>query len=115
MALCRLCDATLIPARNQRVMIQGEKYKFADLPRGQKLNLYVPEGMCALAMTPGAPAEELEKIVPPTTEVAQADTAPAPMANRLPSTAGPLPLVLVAGLLSLLIGLGMTIRRRFIH
>lgn len=103
----------LDPARNQRVTIDGQKYKFSDLSRGQKLNLYVPEGMYAIAMSPGAPAEELERIVPPSTEVAQMDTAPTPMADRLPHTAGPLPLVLLAGLMSLFAGLGMTIRRRF--
>ena len=106
-------QVTLEPARNQRVTIDGQKYRFSELSRGQQLNVYVPEGMYAIALAPGAPAEALDKIVPPSTEVAQVDTAPAPMTNRLPSTAGPLPWVLLAGLMSLVAGLGITVGRRF--
>lgn len=105
---------TLQPGARQRLVIEGESYRFADLTRGQNLHLYVPENMYAVATEPGEPRDELAEIVTPMekSEVAQVDTAPAPMVNRLPRTAGPLPLVLLAGLMSLLFGFGMSLRRR---
>jgi hypothetical protein len=109
-------DVTLLPAAAQRVQIAGQTYRFNELPRGQILNLYVPEGMFAVAVEPGAPPEQLAQIVTqPRQQVAQAEPAPAraALAQRLPSTAGPLPLIAVAGFMALLSGLGLTIRRRF--
>lgn len=109
-------ELTLMPAAAQRVRIGGREYRFSQLTRGQELNLYVPEGMFAVAVEPGVPAEQLAEIVSPGVRLAQADEpAPraAPAERQLPSTAGPLPLVLLAGLVSLLGGLALTIRRRF--
>jgi len=106
-------ELTLMPASEQRVSIDGRTYRFSELTRGQELNLYVPEGIFAVGSTPGAPTEQLAQIVrepAPVAQVAQADRAPA---RTLPSTAGPLPLLVLAGLMSLLGGLGLTIRRRF--
>lgn len=108
-------ELTLMPADQQRVSIDGRSYRFSELTRGQQLNLYVPEGMYALALEPGAPPEQLAQIVePPAQQVqlAQADRAPAATAQRLPSTAGPLPFLALGGLMSLLGGLGFSIRRR---
>lgn len=104
---------TLVPGPRQRAMIEGESYKFADLVRGQNLHLYVPENMYEVATLPGKPQDEFSTIVAPTqkTEVAQAETAPA----ALPHTAGPLPLALLAGLVSLIAGLGMTMWRKLSH
>ncbi len=107
---------TLMPAPEQRVSIEGRPYRFSELTRGQQLNVYVPEGMYALALEPGAPPEQLAQIVVPpaeTVQLAQADRAPAATAQRLPSTAGPLPFLALGGLVSLLGGLGLSIRRRF--
>jgi hypothetical protein len=113
-------ELNLMPAQGQRVSIDGRPYRFSDLKRGQQLNLYVPEGMYALALEPGAPPEQLAQIVAPSAQrvqLAQADRAPAPAATataqRLPSTAGPLPFLVLGGLASLLAGLGLSIRRRF--
>jgi hypothetical protein len=121
---------TLMPAQGQRVTIEGRTYEFRDLQRSQELNLYVPEGMFAVATEPGAPAEELAEIVvepvarsaqvspqpaQPATGplLAQADRTPARTPAVLPDTAGPLPWFAVAGLMSLLFALGLGIRRRF--
>ena len=67
------------------------------------------------------PFEQLAQIVrQPTSQaqtplLAQADRVPAGTSTRrLPSTAGPLPLFALAGLISVLSGLGLTIRRRFL-
>lgn len=85
-----------------------------------------------MATEPGAPLEELAEIVldepversaevsqepaPPVTGplLAQADRTPGRTPAVLPDTAGPLPLFALAGVLSLLGGLGLTIRRRFL-
>jgi hypothetical protein len=117
-------DVTVLPAATQRVSIQGREYRFSELTRGQTLNLFVPEGMFAVAMEPGAPPEQLAQIVTQPREQlaqaqqpAQAQQQPAQarttVAQRLPDTAGPLPLLAAAGFMALLGGIGLTIRRRF--
>jgi hypothetical protein len=113
---------TVAPASEQRVRIDGRPYRFSELTRGQPLNVYVPESIFAVAVEPGAPPEQLAQIVrdpirlaqaDPAPQLAQAERGPAQAEPRLPSTAGPLPLLLIAGLVSALAGLGLTIRRRF--
>ena len=106
-------NVTLKPAPEQRVSIDGRSYRFSELTRGQQLNVYIPERMFAVAIEPGAPPEQLAQIVVEPTRLAQADPAPTQVAQQLPSTAGPLPLFLLAGLASLLSGLGLAVRRRF--
>jgi hypothetical protein len=111
-------ELTLMPAQGQRVSIDGRPYRFSELTRGQQLNLYVPEGMYALALEPGAPPEQLAQVVAPPAQgvqLAQADRAPAAAApaRQLPNTAGPLPLLALGGLASVLAGLALSIRRRF--
>ncbi len=109
-------SATIMPAYGQTVAIDGRDYRFAELRRGQVLNVYVPEGMYAFAMQPGAPTEQRAQIVrfSPDTVPAQttAATTTRMTASRLPATAGPLPFIAIGGLLALMGGLGMSIRRR---
>jgi len=111
---------TLMPVEGQRVAIDSREYRFSELTEGQTLSLYVPEGIFAIASAVGAPTEQLAQIVPEPIQLAQAEPArqpataqPAQTKQMLPRTAGPLPLVAVAGLLSLVGGLGLGIRRRF--
>ena len=56
-------ELRLMPSPGQRVSIQGQTYRFSELTPGQELNLYVPEGIFAVASEPGAPAEQLAQIV----------------------------------------------------
>ena len=46
----------LMPAPDQRVLIDGQRVRFSQLKPGQELNFYVPESRYALATEPGAPA-----------------------------------------------------------
>ena len=96
---------TITPAHDQTVEIDGTQYEFSALRPGQMLNVYVPEGMYAFSMAPGAPPAEVVQI---SDEPAPAD----PVIARLPSTAGPLPWLALGGLVSLLGGIGFAIRRR---
>lgn len=102
---------TIMPARDQRVTIDGREYRFSDLRPGQILNVYVPEGMYSFALAPRAPVAQHVRVVEiqPEPYVAPATVA----ARTLPSTAGPLPLLAIGGALALLGGLGFTIRRRY--
>lgn len=109
---------TLRPAPEQRVLIEGRRYRFADLDRGQELSLYVPEGLYAVATEPGPPPERMAQIVPSETRAPAATTEPARVAQataapaaRLPDTAGSAPLLVLAGLLAAAGGCALTLRR----
>lgn len=123
---------TLMPEPGQRVHIDNQDVRFSDLSRDQVLSFYVPEGAIGFAVEPGVEHTRLVKVVKTTEEseyatestaneqpaneqpvqLAQADTQPSQPASRLPSTAGPLPLIALGGLMSLLGGLGLTLRRK---
>jgi len=106
----------LMPNPGQMVLLDDREYAFSSLRNDQRLNFYVPEGMYGFTVTPGAPPAQLVKVVEQPAPVvapvrmAQADRRPVAV---LPATAGPLPLLALGGLFSLLGGLGLTLRRRF--
>lgn len=114
---------SLMPAPGQRVTLDGSTYQFSELRRGQVLNFYVPEGSYAFSAQPGAPPTERATVVATLEEepapaerpvqFAQAEPRPARSTYQLPATAGPLPVIALGGVLSLLGGLGLTMRRRF--
>ena len=114
-----LGEVKLRPSPDQRVLLDGRPTRFSDLRRGQILNFYAPEGMYAFATEPGAPPAEVVQIVEPqpTTQapvqMAQAQPTTSPRPTTLPATAGPLPIIALGGLLSLLGGITLTMRRRF--
>ena len=99
---------TITPAHDQTVEIDGAQYEFSALRPGQMLNVYVPEGMYAFSMAPGAPPAQAVEIA----DEPIATVAAGPVIAQLPSTAGPLPWLVVGGLASLLGGIGFAIRRR---
>ncbi len=113
---------TLMPEAGQRAHISGEEVRFSDLDRNQVLSFYVPEGAIGFAVEPKS-SSRVVKVVKTTenpvyvedeapVQMAQADTRSNETATSLPSTAGPLPLFALGGLMSLLGGLGLTIRRK---
>jgi len=131
-----LGELVLQPAPQQRAMIDGKWVEFSDLTPGQGLNFYAPESAFALATEPGVPAERMARILPQsrpaattqatrqsqvaaiepvkttTTPASLAKAEPEYVAATLPDTAGPLPLLAVTGLVSLLGGIGLALRRR---
>ena len=118
---------SLKPGPNQRVDLDGRQTRFADLRRGQVLNFYAPEGSYAFTTEPGSTeqvqivqvedqdAQRLrdEAAARRSRELAQAEPAIDTRRNTLPATAGPLPMIALGGLFSLLGGIGLTMRRRF--
>jgi len=115
----------LMPGTDQRVLLDGRPYRFSELRQGQTLNFYVPEGMNAFSVTPGAPTTEMVRVVqapPEPTPVRAAESEPMLLASaeprayttsaRLPSTASPLPLLGLGGVMSLIAGLGLGLGRR---
>lgn len=118
-----LGTVTMTPEPGQRVQLDGQPTRFSDLQRDQILSFYVPEGAMGFAVEPGVPHDQLVKYIEtPRDDVQQkekpmqlaaADPKPAQRtATRLPATAGPLPLFALGGLMSMLGGLGLTLRRK---
>lgn len=109
-------EVTLDPTPGQVAYIDGRATAFNRLSTTDRISLYVPEGQYGFATQP-APQEPLAVVVVEPARapvvvsdrtVAQRDTRPA----VLPTTAGPLPWFALAGFMSLLGGLGLTLRRR---
>lgn len=109
---------TLIPFAGQQVTLDGRKYPFTALRPNQRINLYVPEGAAGLASEPIASTQPItriaryEEVPAPSIQLAQAPPRQPYVADRLPSTAGPLPWFALGGALSLLGALGLRVGRR---
>lgn len=114
----------LEPGPEQRVSLDGRPTQFSALRRGQILNFYAPEGTYGFTTEPGASENEMANVAEADEEqsrqIAQAESDRNRDRDRdrnrqqdtLPATAGPLPIVALGGLLSLLGGFTLTARRR---
>lgn len=126
-------EVVIAPAPGQMAYINERRTPFTELHPGQQVNLYVPEGHYGFATLPGAPMTQVAEVSEPdgaqasvaqtdtrtqttqrtqTTAMSAAQREPQPVLARLPATAGPLPWLAVGGALSLLGGLGVSLRRR---
>lgn len=127
-------SVNLKPGPDQRVSLDGNPTRFSNLRRGQILNFYAPEGTYGFTTRPGASENEIAKVVRSDEEqsrqMAQSESERNRNSDRnmdrnsdrntnrnrqqetLPATAGPLPIIALGGMLSLLGGLGLTTRRR---
>lgn len=110
-------SVSLEPAPGQRVSLDGRPTQFSELRRGQILNFYSPENAYAFTTKPGASDDEMVKVTEPgqdqgSTRMAEANRNENERPEKLPATAGPLPIIALGGMLSLLGGLGLTTRRR---
>ena len=115
-----LGSVSLQPGPDQRVQLDGRATRFSDLRRGQVLNFYAPEGEFSFTTEPGASdqiqiARQRDDQRRDDRQLGQADErrADRDRQDRLPATAGPLPIIALGGLLSLLGGFTLTMRRRF--
>lgn len=112
-----LGTVNLRPGPDQQVMMDGRRTNFSDLRRGQVLNFYATEGQYTFATEPNASVNEQIEIVQRQSdqrsrELTRSEPASDRRASRLPATAGPLPMLAFGGMLSLLGGLTLTMRRR---
>ncbi len=117
-----LGEVTIDPAPGQVAYINERRTPFEELTRGQRVNLYVPEGHYGFASLPGAPMNQVAQVSSRGDAGAQAGSSSQRVARpddadqvlaQLPATAGPLPWLAVGGALSLLGGIGVGLRRRF--
>lgn len=107
-------EVRIVPTPGQVAYIDDRPIPFRQLRSRDAVNLYVPEGQYGFATQPGVPQEQVAAIVPatPTAAATQPMVAQRDLPAELPRTAGPLPWLALGGLLSLLGGLGLTLRRR---
>jgi LPXTG-motif cell wall-anchored protein len=99
------------PRPGQVAYINERATPFQRLRSSDQINLYAPEGRYGFGTQPGVPAEEVAAVTPaPAPEERQ--VAQREEAAVLPQTASPVPFLALAGLLSLLGGLGLRLLRR---
>jgi LPXTG-motif cell wall-anchored protein len=114
-------EITLQTVPGQVAYINDRATPFTSLRTSDSVNLYVPEGRYGYATQAGAPREQIAVLAPEPpvrTELAAVAPRPAPVprdryADSLPATAGQTHWLALAGLLSLLAGLGLTLSRRW--
>jgi hypothetical protein len=118
-------EVTLDPTPGQVAYINDRATPFSQLRTTDSISLYVPEGQYGFATQPGVPREQLATVVVPADSTTSRSAAPVvtttttdrTAAERdsspavLPTTAGPLPWLALVGFLSMLGGLGLTLRR----
>lgn len=114
-------EVTLNPNPGQVAYIDDRPKPFSSLRTTDRISLYVPEGQYGFATQPGVSEDQLATVVVPsgtpvaTTTTTDTDRTVAQRDTRqsvLPATAGPLPWLALAGLLSMLVALGLTVLRR---
>ncbi len=120
-------ELTMQPAQGQMAYINDEPTEFRNLRTTDAISLYAAENEYGFATQPRGPREQraqLRTVAPqqlaqttqPATPVYDSRTAVAqrdePAPRMLPQTAGSLPWVALAGMLSLLGGLGFAIQRK---
>ncbi|MCC5793466.1 MAG: hypothetical protein JJT85_01870 [Chromatiales bacterium] len=110
-------EVRLTPTEGQVAYIGNRPTPFRQLRTTDVISLYVPEGEYGFATQAGVAPAQVAAAAP-----ARASSAPIaqqtaarrePLPARLPTTAGLLPWVAFAGVLSLLAGLGLTLRRKY--
>ncbi len=121
-------DVSFMPVADQVAYINDRATQFGQLRTTDKVSLYVPEGQYGFSTQPGVPGEQVAEVVAPPRPAATTSrpvvaerTAPAPAQRTvaqtstrptvLPSTASSLPWFALAGFLSLLGGMILTLRR----
>jgi len=101
-------QVTVSPPPETNVYVNGERTPVSKLERGQELNFYIAEDRLAAQFTPTAEPEiqTTRMVIVP---IVVRDER---LAASLPSTAGPLPLIALAGMLALSFGGLLNLYRR---
>jgi LPXTG-motif cell wall-anchored protein len=103
------------PRPGQVAYINDRATPFERLRTTDEINLYQPEGRYGFGTQPGVPLDELAAVTPTATRVeprVDQRVAQREQPAMLPQTASPIPFLALAGLLSLLGGLGLSLVRR---
>jgi hypothetical protein len=101
-------EVTLTPPAETNLYVNGKKTPVSDLARGDQLNFYIAEDRLA-AQFPETESQSARLILVP---IVIRDQATSQQLASLPSTAGPLPLLALAGTLSLGLGGLLSLYRR---
>jgi hypothetical protein len=101
-------EVTLTPPAETNLYVNGKKTPIADVARGDELNFYIAEDRLA-AQFPETEQQSARLIIVP---IVVRDQAPQQVAQSLPSTAGPLPLLALSGWLTLGLGALLSLYRR---
>ncbi|HLU05059.1 MAG TPA: hypothetical protein VKZ91_00755 [Woeseiaceae bacterium] len=103
---------TISPPDNLSIFIDGRRTSAANLRPGDQLNFYIPQDQLVATFfdDESETATAQEAPITPEPEETLARTEPQSQ-SRLPGTASPLPLLGFAGLILLVLGAALTIRR----
>lgn len=119
-------EVVLVPNPGQTAYIDDRATPFSALRTTDSISLYVPEGEYGFATQPGVPREQVAKVRAPSDSTTSGSSARVDSTDstdrtvarndtrrsQLPTTAGPLPWLLLGGILSMFAGLGLTLRRK---
>lgn len=110
-------EVSFMPTTGQVAYLDNRATPFQQLRSTDRISLYVPEGQYGFSTQAGVPREQVAQIIEPATPVvtdqavAQTSTRPTTRAAVLPATASSMPWFALAGFLSMLGGMILTIRR----
>ena len=90
-----------------RININGQRYRFSELQRGQELDVYLPPDRWEFEV----PSTE-NFAAAPAADVVRITTITVASAPTLPKTASPIPLVALLSVVLLALGTGLTLLRR---
>lgn len=103
---------TLSPPENLSIYIDGRRTSAANLRPGDQLNFYIPQDQLVATFFDGEPETATAQEAPITAEPEDTLARTEPQSrSRLPGTASPLPMLGFAGLILLVLGASLTIRR----
>lgn len=105
-------EVTLVPTSGQVAYIDNRETPFRQLRTTDAINLYVPEGQYGFSTRAGVAPEQVVAVAPRPVVTERRVAERAPRASVLPATASSLPWLALAGFLSMLGGLFLSIRRR---
>lgn len=103
---------TLSPPENLSIFIDGRQISAANLRPGDQLNFYIPQDQLVATFFEGEPKTATARVVPIIAEPEETFARVEPESqSRLPGTASSLPILGFAGLILLVLGAALSLRR----